>query len=394
MLSLLFSLCGFAHDAAFEFGDSLYFLHAGEHVRFQKGASQAFDGYPLPFDDVHWSGLEVFQTRIVAALNEDDTHIVFFLSDGRYLVYDAAEKSISTPLALVSDQNWKGLAPFALLITSAYRWNEQHSYFFLSNGQVLRYSHEEKGIEEGYPKPMEETIWKGVQPEWGHITHTVSWNDESVLLFFSSGVYARCNRSTYQIDSGYPKEIEEKRWPGMGDWLVQQPKLSLQAWNGQSLQEGQKISFSLPYHMEEDNCDAPTVPNQRFLASQKHVAFSSAYPTETSAFQVYPIQSNHNDSYERVILQDSSGRFLTTDKGMLVHTTTKEKAEILFLGTNWGAHVVLFHHPQKPLWKDKEKPLLAAGLQPLFFYARGEEVWSKKSSTVCGGSLLTLLLVE
>ena len=394
MYTLLFSLCGFAHDMAFEFEDSLYFLHAGEHVRFQKGASKAFEGYPLPFDDVHWPGLEVFQTRIVAALNENETQIAFFLSDGRYLVYDASQKSISKPPVVVSDENWKGLAPFAAHISAAYRWNTQYSYFFLSNGQVLRYSYEERKIEEGYPKLIEESIWKGVKSDWGNITHAVSWNAESVLLFFSSGLYARFNRASYQMDAGYPKEIEERRWPGMGDWLKSDSKLSLVSWDRAPLQKEQKVSFSLPYHLQEPNCDAPTLFNHRFLASQKQVAFSSAYPTESSAFTLFSIPNTYQDQYERVIVQDAEGRFLKTEKGTLARTQDKENAEIFFIGTNWGEHVVLFHHKKNLLWKDREKRLPSTDLHPLFFYAQGEDVLSKESNVVCGGSLLKLMLVQ
>ena len=36
-------------------------------------------GYPKPIDDEQFPGLEVFRTRIVAALNQTQTEVLFFL---------------------------------------------------------------------------------------------------------------------------------------------------------------------------------------------------------------------------------------------------------------------------------------------------------------------------
>ena len=51
MLIFILSFFVMAHDAAFEFEDSVYMFHGGNHVRYQKGASKAFDGYPKPINN-------------------------------------------------------------------------------------------------------------------------------------------------------------------------------------------------------------------------------------------------------------------------------------------------------------------------------------------------------
>ena len=43
MFLLLFSFFAWAHNAAFEVGDSIFFFHAGMHVEYKKGASQAVE---------------------------------------------------------------------------------------------------------------------------------------------------------------------------------------------------------------------------------------------------------------------------------------------------------------------------------------------------------------
>ena len=394
MFFVLFVLCGFAHETAFEIDDSIYILHAGEHVRFEKGASKAVDGYPLPLDDTQWPGLEVFNTRIVASLNHDDQHIAFFLSDGRFLLYHKTQKFIQQSPIAISDENWTGLAPFARSISAAYRWSESHSYFFLTDGRVLLYSHEKSSLEEEYPKPLGETIWKDIQPSWGQITHIFSWNSESMFLFFSSGVYARYNRVSYQIDAGYPKEIDDRRWPGMGSWLRKDKRLSLQPWKKESFFEGQKIALRLPYHMKEAECHAQTISNERFLTVSTTVDVSSEYASFASVLSVFPIAVKEPDQYERVILKTNAGSFLKTEKGSLLTTKNIDDAEVFFIDRNWGDYVVFFHHKKRTTWRNKEKIPAPTDLLPLFFFAQGEHVISKENDVVCGGSLLKIFAVE
>ena len=90
MFFLLFSFFAWSHNAAFEVEDSIFFFHAGMHVEYKKGASQAVDGYPKATDDLSFPGLERYRTRMVAALNLDAHTIVFFLSRS---VFDSSSGS-------------------------------------------------------------------------------------------------------------------------------------------------------------------------------------------------------------------------------------------------------------------------------------------------------------
>lgn len=393
---LFLSFLAMAHDAAFEMGDSIYVLHGGSHVRYQKGASEAFEGYPKPNDNKNWPGLEVFRTRIVAALNQTQEQVVFFLSDGRFLIYDMAKKTIITPPQKMSDTYWNGLSPFAKEITAAYRWNEHHSFFFLSGGRVLRYDHKEKKVDDGYPKLLSQTIWGDVHPDWGDVQQIVSWSESAIFLFFSSGTYAKYQREQQKIAEKYPKKVDERRWPGMGAWLSTEARLSLIPWkNDMVIEKELKVSFQLPQHMEPaSHIPNTAVQNRRFLTMSPELVASSEYPDIRSSFQLIPLEPIQGKSYMRIILQDSSGRFLSMS-GTRIQTTNKKKdAEVFFLDMTWGEYVILYHHPKHPRWSDASRTHNLARLRPIVFVADKEDIIGTSNKSLHAGALLRMYLVQ
>ena len=154
MFLLLCSFFAWSHNAAFEVEDSIFVFHAGMHVAYKKGASEAVKGYPKATDDQSFPGLERYRTRIVAALNLDPQTVVFFLSNSHSIVYDAKNKQVVQEETIFSDTNWKGLTPYGALISAAFRINEHHVYFFLKDGSVLRYDFEKQEVEGDYPKDI------------------------------------------------------------------------------------------------------------------------------------------------------------------------------------------------------------------------------------------------
>lgn len=394
MIVLLLSLFAMAHDAAFEFEDSVFVFHGGNHVRYQKGSSKAFEGYPKPIDDKQFPGLEVFRTRIVAALNQTQTDVLFFLSDGRFLVYDVVQKEIKVPPKSFDDTQWSSLSPFATSITAAYRWNEQHSFFFLTSGRVIRYDHKEKRVDADGVKSLSQTIWSEIDPGWGDVQQVFSWSETSVFLFFSSGIYVKYLRDQQQIAENYPKSIDEKRWPGMGEWLAKDARLKLSSASNESIEKEVQIAFSLPQHVESTAYDRKDAQrNNRFLTSSEQLVASSEYPDIRSSFLLVPVEGPSR-GYQPIILQDSSGRFLAMN-GSKVHTTEKkENAEVFFLDTTWGEFVVLYHHKNHPKWKNKEKLPSHKGLKPLSFVAEGEDVVAQSQGEPNAGSLLRLWFVD
>ena len=383
-----------AHDAAFEFEDSVYIFHGGNHIRYQKGASKAFEGYPKPIEDEFWPGLEVFRTRIVAALHQTPTEVLFFLSDGRFMLYDIAQKNIKQAPRVVEGTQWSTLSPFSTSITAAYRWSEQHSFFFLSSGQVIRYDHTEKRVDTEGAKLFSETIWSTLNPDWGDVQQVFSWSDTSVFLFFSSGVYVKYLRDQQQVAENYPKQIDERRWPGMGEWLVKDTRLKLTDSRYDFL-EKKHVAFSLPQHVRTtDHTRKHAQQNGRYLTMSSQLIASSEYPDVRSSFLLTPVGEDSFHGYRPIILQDSSGRFLTMSGSKVTTTEKKKNAEVFFLDTTWGEFVILSHHKNHPKWKKKNKLPSHTGLKPIAFVADGEAVFAVSQEEINAGSLLRIWLVD
>ena len=384
-----------AHDAAFEFEDSVYIFHGGNQVRYKKGASKAFESYPKPIEDEYWSGLEVFRTRIVAALNQTPTEVLFFLSDGRFMLYDVAEKKIKQAPRVVEGTQWSTLSPFSTSITAAYRWSEQHSFFFLSSGKVIRYDHTEKRVDTEGVKLFSDTIWSTLNPAWGDVQQVFSWSDTSVFLFFSSGLYVKYLRDQQQVAENYPKQIDERRWPGMGEWLVNDTRLKLNASTYDSIDTTIQVAFSLPQHVRTiDNTRKKAQQNGRYLTMGSQLGASSEYPDVRSLFLLTPVGEESSHGYRPIILQDSSERFLTMSGSKVTTTEKKKNAEVFFLDTTWGEFVILSHHKNHPKWKKKNKLPSQAALKPIVFVADDEAVLAVSQDEVNAGSLLRMWFVE
>ena len=395
MIIFLLSFFAMAHDAAFEFEDSVYMFHGGNHVRYQKGASKVFDGYPKPIDDEQWPGLEVFRTRIVAALNQNQTEVLFLLSDGRCLLYDVSQKKIKGSPTPLAQTQWSTLSPFSDAITAAYRWNEQHSFFFLSSGRVIRYDHKEKRVDAEGARSLSDTIWGDINPEWGDVQQVFSWSDTSVFLFFSSGVYVKYRRDQQQVAEKYPKQIDERRWPGMGQWRVTDSRRALSPLNPGSIENETQVVFSLPQHVRSTEHSRKTAQkNGRYLTIGSQLVASSEYPDVRSLFLLIPAGENSAHGFQPIVLQDASGRFLAM-RGAKVTTTDKKKnAEVFFLDTTWGEFVILSHHKSHPKWKKKDKLPSHTSLKPIAFVADGEDVVAVSQDDVSAGSLLRMWLAQ
>lgn len=395
MIVFLLSFFAMAHDAAFELDDSVYMFHGGNHVRYQKGASKAFEGYPKPIDDEQWPGLAVFRTRIVAAMNQTPTEVLFFLSDGRFMRYDAAKKLVvEGPLSMDGTQ-WSSLSPFATSITAAYRWNEQHSFFFLTSGRVVRYDHTEKRIDAEGALPISDTILGSIQPGWGDVQQVFSWSDTSVFLFFSSGVYVKYDREQQQIAENYPKQIDDRRWPGMGEWLVKDSRLTLSPILADTIEKETQIAFSLPQHVHSTEHDRKKAQkNGRFLTVGTRLVASSEYPDVRSSFRLIPVGENVSHGYRPFLLQDSAGRFLTMKGARVITTEKKKNAEVFFLDTTWGEFVILSHHKSHPKWKENIKLPKPTSLRPISFVANGESVVAVSQDDISAGSLLQMWTVQ
>jgi len=390
MFLLLCSFFAWSHNAAFEVEDSIVVFHAGMHVAYKKGASEAVKGYPKETDEQSFPGLDRYRTRTVAALNLDQHTVVFFLSDSKSIVYDAKKKQIVQEETIFSDTNWKGLAPYGSLISAAFRINEHHAYFFLKNGSVLRYDFEKQEVEENYPKDISQTIWNTIDPAWGAVEHIFSWNKTSIYLFFSSQQYVRFNRDVYAVDDGYPKLVDERKWPGMGEWMTTDFRVPLIEWDRQELQENDSVVLQLPYQIDPER--GTTIASGRYLVADEFLGAVSEYPDSRSVFRVIPITLNKTDPtpFVQYVLLKSADGFLVYHKGDWITRESQSEAEIIRLDARWGDHVVLFSSRRGRCWSQRNTIRKKEPWIPLSFVLEDAYTSARSKQQVDGASLLIL----
>jgi hypothetical protein len=79
----------------------------------------------------------------------------FFLSNGTYLRYDLrADRTDAGYPKPIDDQTWPGVGPYARLIIGACNWANGKAYFFLSNGQYLRYDIQQDKVDPAIPSRL------------------------------------------------------------------------------------------------------------------------------------------------------------------------------------------------------------------------------------------------
>ncbi|MBV8889722.1 MAG: hypothetical protein JO305_08660 [Alphaproteobacteria bacterium] len=177
-----------------------------ERIDLETGTVEA--GYPKPVTDQTWPGLGAYARDIVAACDGPAGAAYFFISDGRYVRYDVtgdhAEPGYPKP---VNDQTWPGLGPYAAALSSALDWKDGKLQFFLSDGRYLRYDIAADHVDPGYPQPVDDKTWPGLEPYKDLLAGTFNLDGRKAFLFLKDNRYIRYDITADRIDPGYPKPM-------------------------------------------------------------------------------------------------------------------------------------------------------------------------------------------
>ncbi|WP_253868682.1 hemopexin repeat-containing protein [Microbulbifer sp. THAF38] len=121
-------------------------------------------GYPKLVDNNSWSGMASYASKIRAALKWPNRKIYFFLDDGNYLRYDLEDDRLDSGYPKpINDNTWPGLGAYATEITAAHQWNTFHAYFFLKNQRYIHYSITTDQANSGYPRITDDNTWPGLR---------------------------------------------------------------------------------------------------------------------------------------------------------------------------------------------------------------------------------------
>lgn len=196
---------------------SYFFLEDGSYVRYNQTLDKADVGYPKPVDNATWPGLAAYRDLIIAGFSKDAATAYFFLSNGQYLQYDKQADRVSPGYPLViSDTTWPGLGAYATQIAATLRWTGNKVQIFLKDGRYLRYDLSANKMDAGYPKAINNSTWPGMGSYATQIKSALKWNDTRAYFFLKNGQYLRYSITSDAVDAGYPKPVNASTWPGLG----------------------------------------------------------------------------------------------------------------------------------------------------------------------------------
>ena len=194
-----------------------FFLNNGTYIRYDFQADRADEGYPRPINDNTWPGMGPYARMIVAACNGPIGKAYFFLSDGQYLRYDIQSDRMDPGYPKpIDDRTWPGMGRFSLAVSSALSWKNGKIQFFLKNGQYIRYDIANDRVDEGYPKDITESTWPGLPSYNNNLAGIINRTDSKAYIFLNNGQYLRYDIQADRMDPGYPKQVDNATWPGLG----------------------------------------------------------------------------------------------------------------------------------------------------------------------------------
>ncbi|BAZ49247.1 hypothetical protein NIES4103_18580 [Nostoc sp. NIES-4103] len=136
-------------DAAFSHNGKAFFFKGNQYIRYDLDSDRADEGYPYPIGGTTWPGLEPFADGIDAAFSHNGK--VFFFKGNQYIRYDLdrnrANEGYPYP---IGETTWPGLEPFADGIDAVLNAGNGKAYFFKGN-QYIRYDLNRDQADEGYP---------------------------------------------------------------------------------------------------------------------------------------------------------------------------------------------------------------------------------------------------
>ncbi|WP_020405382.1 alkaline phosphatase family protein [Hahella ganghwensis] len=193
-----------------------FFRNDQQYVRYNKVLDKSDDDYPRETNNQTWPGMEPYRDLITASFRKDAGTSYYFLTTGEYINYDnIGDKVRSGYPKPINNATWPGLEPYKNQIEAALRWHNQKVYFFLNNGDYIRYDIDRDAVDSGYPKPINDSTWPGMGDYARDITAAVKWNDSRGYIFLTGQRYLRYSISDDRVDDGYPKAVNNGTWPGL-----------------------------------------------------------------------------------------------------------------------------------------------------------------------------------
>lgn len=97
-------------------------------------------------------------------------------------------------------------------------WNDladNRAYFFRSDNSYIRYDKLLDKSDDGYPKEVNNSTWPGLGAYKNLISAAFKWHNHKGYFFLKDGRYLRYDMNNDSVDAGYPANITNGNWPGL-----------------------------------------------------------------------------------------------------------------------------------------------------------------------------------
>ncbi|MCK7598262.1 hemopexin repeat-containing protein [Microbulbifer sp. CAU 1566] len=122
---------------------------------------------------------------------------------------------------LVQDQTPVAIRRSRLDITAALDWNVSRAYYFRDDSQYVRYNKTSDSADSGYPLEVSDNTWPGLGSYASQIVAAFKASSSKGYFFLADGRYLRYDLNSDSVDSGYPKDVNNSSWPGLAPYATQ-----------------------------------------------------------------------------------------------------------------------------------------------------------------------------
>lgn len=101
-------------------------------------------------------------------------------------------------------------------ITVGLNWDNNTAYFFRADNRYVRYNKVNDQADNGYPVDVNNSSWLGLGDYRDLITAGFNADNGKSYFFLRDGRYIQYDNATDRADAGFPKPTDNINWPGLG----------------------------------------------------------------------------------------------------------------------------------------------------------------------------------
>ncbi|UTW47811.1 alkaline phosphatase family protein [Bacterioplanoides sp. SCSIO 12839] len=193
-----------------------FFRDDSRYIRYAKVLDKADGGFPKTTNNDSWPGFGNQGAGVIAAFEKQLGSSYYFFTNGQYVRYNnTLDRADSGYPKAINNNTWPGLGDYANKITAALRGNGDKVYFFLSDGQYLRFDLNNDQVDAGYPAPVNNNTWPGLGDHAKDIQAAIKWNNDRAYIFLTGQRYIRYDLDADRADAGYPAKVNNTSWEGV-----------------------------------------------------------------------------------------------------------------------------------------------------------------------------------